>query len=84
MKKKPKVADSLSFLNRATGQVAAVRRALEQSMDAPGGEEWEDQVSAVGAEEPEGQERPKTEALKARERKLRDLFSLHWPRRKPK
>ena len=50
--------EALSFLRKATGQVSAVRRALEQSVEdsmaAPGGMEWEHQVSEPEEPEPAG------------------------------
>lgn len=73
------VDDARLGLRRIRAQVAAMRRALEQSMDVPGGMEWESQVSAV--EEPETAEPllPKSRAQEEREERWRAEFRRNWP-----
>lgn len=80
------VDETLGVLRRARIQVAAMRRALEQSMDAPGGLEWESQVSAPPELESE-QETPgreKSPAERERERRWREEFSRNWPEKPPR
>jgi hypothetical protein len=91
MSHQPKpVGEALTFLQRATGQVSAVRKALEhaveESMDAPGGMEWEKQVSEPPLEdEPQGP--PPTPAPWEQERRKRTAAEFlknwsGWPRRR--
>lgn len=83
MKKKP-VDQALALLRKSTGQLSAVRRALEQSMDAPGGLEWEHQIAEPEPEAPAEPEPPKTAALREREKRWRAEFALNWLRRRRK
>lgn len=78
------VAEALGYLRRATGQVSAVRRALEQSVEesmaAPGGEEWEHQVSEPEQEElvPQGPEPTPTPWEAAHKRAWQETFRRNW------
>lgn len=82
------VADeALSSIRRLKLQLQAMRKALEQSMDAPGGTEWEEQISAAEAEDahPEVSARPRPRPLEERDARQREQIRQSWPDKpKPK
>lgn len=83
------VADETQLsLRRLRGQLAAMRRALEASMDAEGGMRWEDEIAAPETPEPEEDETEapllKTPAQQAREERWRAEFRRNWPDDKPR
>lgn len=77
------VDEALDLLRKTRARMVAMRRLLEQSMDAPGGLEWEHQVSAPELEEETEAPLLKTRAQEERERRWREEFTKNWPPDKP-
>lgn len=83
--------DTRAYIRRARGQMSAMRRALEQSMNNPEGMEWEEQLGAPQhPPEPEptpesvAPMEPPTTAWEAKRRQwLHEQLEQNWPSRKP-
>lgn len=75
------VEQTLETIRKAKEQISSARETLERHMEAPGGMEWEHQISSPP--EPEGPEESLelTEAEKERQLRVKEQFERNWPQR---